>query len=465
MLRQLEKSFRNSGTCTPGCHILVAVSGGADSTALLHGLHSLASSLDIRLTAAHLNHGLRGAEADADAAHVASLCGRLGIPLVSGRANVRRRARNRGISIEMAARDARYDFLARTARRCGAGLLATGHTADDQAETVLLKLARGAGPAGLSGIPPVGRARGFPVIRPLLNLRRATLVRYLRKHRITWREDASNAGDAFLRNRVRHTILPAIEADLNPNVREALCRTANILREENAWLDGLAAKHLADCLLPDGTLDIRKLRTLPRAARRRVIRPWLTAAGVPPEVLDYTAIQRIDRMAGSARGSAHLPLPGRWEVVRRYATLAVQVPAGDGIDAYRVRLCVPGETDLREACLRIIAQRAPGLVKQRGGRPGSFPAEATLSAAAVGRKRLFVRTWLPGDRIAPLGLKGSRKLQDVFVDAKIPADRRKAVPVIECGGEIAWLPGYRVGRGWEVTDPSLPAIHLRIENM
>ena len=213
--------------------------------ALLLILHALAPVFRIKLTVAHLNHGIRGKSAAADAAFVRKLARTLGLPCVCGRANVPRLARKSRLSVEMAARQARYAFLSEVARTVEADVLATAHTADDQAETILLKLARGAGPRGLAGIPREGRVNGLRVIRPLLDIPRKDIVRYLRSRRQSWREDESNDSLAHLRNRIRHKVLPLLESELNPEIRPALIRTAEILREEDRCLDGMARACLA----------------------------------------------------------------------------------------------------------------------------------------------------------------------------------------------------------------------------
>jgi tRNA(Ile)-lysidine synthase len=456
--REAARVLREQNLTAPGTHILVAVSGGADSVALLLALHRLARNGRPALTAAHLHHGLRGREADADARFVRAVCRRLGVRCVVGRAAVRARARARGESIEMAARAARYAFLERTARRVGATQIATAHTRDDQAETVLLKLARGAGPEGLSGIAPCTAPAGRRVglVRPLLTVSRAEVEAFLKRLGQDWRTDASNVSRDHLRNRVRHDVLPLLEAALNPAIRAVLARTADILRAENAWMDAEARRACP----PDGRLTVRGVAGLPAALRRRVLRVWLSAQGVETERIDFETVERITRLAGTVRGTRSVDLPGGRIVRRRYGYLAVAqrgTPA-----AFRVALALPGTTELPQVGLRVHAAVAPGIVRARG-RPGATPARASLNRAAVGRRRVYARSWRPGDRMRPYGMEGSRKLQDIFTDARVPADRRGHIPVFECGGEIVWIPGYRVARDWTVPDAETPALQLAVE--
>ncbi|MBT3296818.1 MAG: tRNA lysidine(34) synthetase TilS [Verrucomicrobia bacterium] len=454
-------------------HILVAVSGGADSVALLLGLHAVQARLGFQITVAHLDHRLRGAEARADMAFVVALADRLKVACVTGRSDVRGLARRKGISIEMAAREARYRLFSRTARRVAATAVATAHTADDQAETVLLRLARGSGATGLGGIrwsgllsdrvPGASRAE-TQVIRPLLGTPRGAVETFLRERGECWREDASNRSMAFLRNRVRHELLPWLEERLNPSVREALWRTADILNEEDAWMEGLAASALVDGMDAIGRFDRAALMALERPLARRVIRKWLGLVGVPVVSVTFAHMGRIYALAEKTQGSRAVSLPGPWRVVRRYGHLTVE-QAAQGHDPLRVALNRPGETLIPEWGLRVVVQRSAGVVGERGESPGQLPAQASLSVAAVRRRRLYLRTLRVGDRMQPYGMRGSKKLQDILVDAKVPADQRGGIPVLECGGEIAWLPGYRIAHPFRVMDEDAAALHIRVERL
>jgi tRNA(Ile)-lysidine synthase len=454
-------TIRGRARVPPGSTLLVAVSGGADSVALLDALRRIAPRLRLRLAVAHLNHGIRGRAADADAAFVRALAKAHKLPCVVGRADVPRLARRRGVSLEMAAREARYRFLAAAARRTGADAIATAHTADDQAETILLNLLRGTGAQGLAGIPYVGTAHGRRIVRPLLEATRADVVAYLRRRRLAWREDATNRDPAFLRNRVRHELLPLLEARFNPRVRAALLRAGHIAEAEDAWLEDLAGRALAGCLAR-GVLSADRLRALPLGARRRVLRLWLARAGVPASAVDFDAVERLDRAVRRDRGSERVALRGGWTAQRAYGELRLRRAAPSPAPAFRRQLRIPGRTVLRGPGVEVTAQLAPGLVRERPPRPGAGPARASLSTAAWARRPLTARSWKPGDRMRPFGMKGSKKVQDILVDAKVPRAERAAVPIVECGGEIVWIPGYRIAQGWEVRDPAGEALQLAV---
>lgn len=463
MLDKVLTSIKKYRLFSPGDHVLVAVSGGADSVSLLHILHELSSELEIKLGAAHLNHKLRDQESDDDAQFVEQLAAHLQLPYIRGVGHVRRLAGERGISIEMAAREVRYDFFARAAKKAGAHTVVTGHTSDDQAETVLLKLARGAGAGGLGGIPRETMWKEIRIVRPLLDITRADVVDYLNGRGLAWREDASNANMEFLRNRVRHVILPMLEKNINPKIREALNRAAEIFQSENRWLDEIIAKRLAESVDERHALVVKTVKSQPVAARRRIIRMWLVEEGVPHEKIDFEAIERIDTLLQLHGRSTNIT--GSMIVKKRYGTLTLVPSEGTISESYKLELTVPGETMLPDQGLRVMIARASGLVKDATLKAGRLPATASISCDAVGRKKMYLRSWKQGDRMRPFALGGSRKLQDIFVDEKVPVERRGEVPIFECGREIIWIPGYRVAEGWEVKDQTRQALQISIERL
>ena len=462
-----------------GKHAVIAVSGGADSMAMLIALNETAPLLKIRLTVAHFNHHIRGKAAAADARFVKQIANKLELPFVIGELDVPKLARRDGISIEMAARKARYDFLARTVRKLKADAIATAHTADDQAETILLKLARGSGPRGLSGIPRETRINGVPVIRPLLDVTRAEIEAFLLERKQPWREDKTNRDLSYLRNRVRHEILPLLESNLNPKIRETLVKTADIMREEDQLLDQMARKALSKIAAPISrrtpgktkfALNVVKLRKYPLALRRRVISLWLGNCDVPAEAIDFDGIARVEKLAEQKEGSGQVDVALGWIITRRHAILAAvrgnkhtSESRGHRPVAAARKVRIPGRTVLKRAGLVITTSLNPGLMKQGKLRIGEFPAFASLRLMPLDKIRLLVRSWRHGDRMEPFGMNGSKKLQDIFVDGKIPVDERGDVPVFECKGRIVWIPGYRVASGWEVENPGDVALQIRVE--
>ena len=471
LLRTTQATIRDHDLLPRGATVVVGVSGGADSTTLLHALAELASSLHLSLVVAHLDHCLRGERARKDLAFVRSIARGLDLRFMSAHMDVRGRASRNGVSVEMAARDARYSFYGRVCRETGATHVATGHTADDQAETFLLKLARGAGQTGLSSIAYKTRRGPVTVVRPLLDLPRTKILGYLRARGLRWVEDETNSERDFLRNRVRHEILPLMKDRLNPQLRDVLIRTADLLRADDAWLEELAAGLFEDCLLADRdadkkgpSLDVAKLQLQPLAAQRRILRQWLQRCGVPPRGIGFAAVRRLEALIRAARGTRCVPLAGGYTAHREYGRLSV-VCGEDSKAMFSLRVPLPGELIVPEFGWRITTGMNAGLASPAGRRPGALPAQAGILRSAIGRKRVIVRSWRPGDRMLIAGLGGTRKLQDIFVDSKVPRRIRTRIPVFECAGSIIWLPGYRTAEGWAAHSSGEPAWQFRVEQI
>lgn len=281
---------------------LVAVSGGRDSVALLHALHALGHK---KLTVVHLDHRLRGRASAADAAFVACLAKKLGHPALLGRADARAYAAGRGLSIEHAARELRHVFFEACARRTRCRRVILAHHANDQIETCLHNFLRGTGVAGLAGMRPATSVGALTFVRPLLGIRRAEIDAYIAAHGLKFREDATNAGRDATRNRLRLDVIPAITRAVGPSFGDAILRAAEILREEDAWMESLVAP-------PPATLRVADLRALPLAARRRTVRRWLRERGVAE-----AGFAETERVLSLLDGPAKINLPGDRHARRR----------------------------------------------------------------------------------------------------------------------------------------------------
>lgn len=448
-----------------GRGVLAAVSGGADSVALLWALHAWSRRTGAGLSAVHVNHRLRGARSDADERFVRALCARLGVGLRVGRIAVASRRRP-GESPEMAARTARLDVFRKTAAATGRDILVLGHHRDDRGETLFMRLCEGAGMTGLSGIKAVRRlADGRTLLRPLLPFSREELRAWLRRGGRRWREDASNADPGIFRNRVRHEWLPWLAAHGRPGVREALARSAEILAAEDELLESLTARTLRRLLgaPPPGTgirrLNAEELLREPPALRRRVALHWLLEeAGVARP--GFETVERLLRLADGTQPP--FMLPGHLAARREHRWITARPPGDRTAPAeFDRRLATPGETMIPEAGLKAIAQFRRGIVRETGP-VGRLPSAVSLNPDRAAGRPLRLRNRRPGDRIQPLGMEGSRKLQDVFVDAGIPRGQRAAIPVLVCGDEVVWVPGYRVARAWRVRDARRRALRIAL---
>jgi len=413
----------------PGDRLLVAVSGGADSTALLAVLDALRGRGDLRveIAVAHLNHHMRGADSDRDAAAVAALARRFALPCFVGEADgLAGTATNR----EAVARAARFAFLAGVARDWGAARIALAHTRDDQAETVLLRLARGAGPASLGAMRTV---RDDGVIRPLLEQPRAAGVAYLEARGLGWVEDASNADESFFRNRVRRRLLPLLEAELGVDVRSRLARLAGQLREESAL-----AEQRIDTLLGDAPAGAGlALATVAAAAEGapRLLHAWLARAGV---LASTRQIESLLRVARGRRPSAAVDLAAGVRVVRRYQRLDLErapgLAASSGAVTEPVALAIPGVAAIPGWLVSSVVGAASPPPQGTSVAGESVVLDADLLLAP-----LALRPPLPGDRVRLV--YGRRKLADILIDAKVPRQERRTLAVVSSGDDVLWVPG------------------------
>jgi tRNA(Ile)-lysidine synthase len=436
--------------------VAVALSGGPDSVALTWLLRALSAGDGPEIAGLiHVNHQLRGAESDADEAFCRALAARLDLPVTVHRVDVAALARDRRVSIEVAARDARYAFFETAAAALDATVVATGHTLDDQAETVLMRLLRGAGTRGLSGI----RVRRGRFVRPLIHCRRADLRAYLAARGETWRDDASNADAGIPRNRIRHALMPVV-ADMAPGAVRALGRLAALAQDDEAALMEAAIKSMPAVVLSKRgagravEVDAAALSMMAPAVARRLLRA-LTAGVAPAAAMTARHLEAVLRLAGADKTAGHLDLPGV-VVDRRGVRLTLAGIDGAGVQqtagvAWPMRrLDVPGAVTLPEAGVVINVRAAAG---EAGDWSRLARTMAVVRAAAV-RLPLLVRNRRPGDRFRPLGAPGSRKLQDVLVDRKVPrSERDRVAVVVDSDDRIVWVAGVAVAHGCRVTAP------------
>ncbi|WP_145019697.1 tRNA lysidine(34) synthetase TilS [Geobacter argillaceus] len=445
MEREISRTIAAHRLFTAGETVVVAVSGGADSVALLDFL-ATGSGLGLRLVVAHVNHGLRGAEADDDERFVRGLAERYGLPMATTSADVRALSRQRRLSLEEAGREARYAFFEEVAGQYGAARIALAHHRDDQAETVLMRLIRGAGVDGLSGMRP--RSGDGRYVRPLLSVTRRAIVGYLRKKGLAWQEDASNRDQRFLRNRVRHELLPLL-ASYNPAIAERLAATAESLAADGELLERLTAERYAVCRDCAGEgLAVPLLRREPDGIRLRLYRRAIAAVKGDLRRLSHRHLQAIDRLVLAARSNGALALPDGVRITRCYDALTVTV--GDSGEDYGYELLVEGPG----------SYRLPGgwnLTVTVGKAPASWEGAALDTAwfdpVAVPFPWL-VRTFRPGDRIRPFGMTGEKKVKDLLIDLKIPPLERRSLPLVFAGGVLAWVCGIRRGAVGEVAPGS-----------
>jgi tRNA(Ile)-lysidine synthase len=423
-----------------GDRVGIAVSGGADSVALLRLLLELRKEIGIVLSVVHFNHKLRGAESEEDERFVAELAQRHKLELRCQSGEVAAHAAEKHLSLETAAREMRYQYFQGLLSVGGLNRIATGHTLDDQAETVLLKIVRGAGGRGLAGIYPrlpIPRSQfsdGSPsIIRPLLGTRRRSLEAYLLALGQSWREDKSNRDLRHMRNRVRHGILPRLERYLNPAVREAFAETAEIARsEEEYWKKEVA--RVLPLVWARGMLTVSVLVDFPLALQRRMVRAASESLGVR---LDFHHVEEVLALASSQPGSTKAAeLPDGWMVLRNKDELRFEMQMRTPRKSdYEYCLPTPGAVEVPETESRFEAVLVSGNAAE-GYNPEDLLDRALLAA------ELTVRNWRPGDRFWPAHTKVAKKIKELLQERQVAGPERKLWPVVVSGTDVIWVRGF-----------------------
>lgn len=463
---QILRADASLGMFPRGGRVVAAVSGGADSVCMLHALDALKSELGIEIVVAHLNHGARGADADADAAFTQRMAVETGLEFRGGKIGEDVAPPAGGGGCEAALRAARYGFLRRTAEETGASRIATAHTADDQAETVLMRFLKGASVTGLAGIRPVNG----PVVRPLLEITRKQVEEYCAANGLEYCTDATNYDENYLRNSIRRSLIPALESEYNPRLREALVKMARNFRRDSGCLESMAEDALEAAAAGRGAksveLDIGCLRGLSEAVLSRVV---LMAAygltGAEDARIESGHVDEVMELVRRPDAGASAAIPGGISVTRGYSRLVFRRDDGSD-DAGRrpsaeqmfIPSC-PGTYRIDAAGLTLEIAEAPfneELLKSDDAMTESF------DASIVDGRRLSVRFPREGDRFRPLGLDGEKKLSDFFVDEKVDRTRRGHIPLLLCGDEIMWVVGMRIGHRFRL-DPGRTGAVVKIK--
>jgi tRNA(Ile)-lysidine synthase len=431
-----------------GDRVGVAVSGGADSMALLRLLLELRKELGIVLSVVHFNHKLRGSESDGDEQFVAELAQRHKLELFSESGEVAAHAAEKHLSLETAAREMRYRYFQGLLSEGGLNRIATGHTLDDQAETVLLKIVRGAGGRGLAGIYPrlpVACSQfsdgSASIVRPLLAIRRRSLEAYLLALGQSWREDKSNRDLRNMRNRVRHGILPRLERYLNPAVREAFAETAEIARTEEEYWEKEVARALPqvwDAKEAGRVLSLSVLADFPLALQRRLVRAASESLGMR---LDFHHVEEVLALGSNRVGPAKCTvLPDGWVVLRNKGELCFEMQRDTPrkVD-YEYRLPVPGSVDVQETESRF------QVVLVSGNAAEGYNPEDLLDRALLASD-LRVRNWRAGDRFWPAHTKEAKKIKELLQERRVAGPERQLWPVVVSGSDVVWVRGFPASR-------------------
>lgn len=451
LIERVQETMQAHRMAEPGDRILVAVSGGADSVCLLHSLRDLGYEVEV----AHLDHQTREGASAADASFVAELCEQLGVRLHAESRAVEAEAEASPLSFEEYARRVRYQFLTEVAEENGCPIIATGHHADDQAETVLMRVLRGTSPGGLAGIPAVRASGKTRIIRPLIDCTRAEIVAFLDGRGIAHRIDHSNTDTRYLRNRIRHELIPSLTSEYNPRLSDALTRLAEVQRAENELLDDAAADFLNRCFEAGRINRGAFARGMVACQRRAIVAiAWRYGVECPFDrvetarafVMDGPVGRAFDLGGGVSLRNAH----DRTDIVK----------GSRETDPREIALVCPGETKAFGSVYRVrILERMP----EEPLAQYCTPARQVFDAAALG-DALTVRFRRPGDRFSPMGMGGTKKVKDYFVDAGVPAMDRDRIPLLLSAGRIAWVVGYAIGADFAVTKHSERLTEVEVLN-
>jgi tRNA(Ile)-lysidine synthase len=446
--RKVRELFKRQELLSPGDRLLVAVSGGPDSVALLNILYDLRKELELHMEVAHLQHGMRGAEAQEDARFVADLAAKMKLPFHLKEVNLLhiKSAAGKG-NLEALARAERYRFFAAVARQRRLGKIATAHTEDDQAETALMWFLRGSGLKGLGGMPThlhpdgtnTGSGNRLMVIRPLLDVSRAEIEEYLEEKHLNFRLDRSNQDPSFLRNWIRLKLIPQLKEKMDRNLASRLAHQAKLIREEDELLDALAKVALSETRNAEG-MDRGSLLKKGKAMQRRLLRLWIEVTRGHLRGLDFQHVEALLDLIKAGPPQSRLAIPGGWELVREYETLRLEKRSRSlkqqcGCYSYELRM---GEDlHVREAGLTIESRQIlPPLPT-----PPVDLMDVFFDSASFPNK-LTMRNFRPGDRFQPLGMRGHKKVKDFFIEKKIPLSVRASLPFLVLSDEVMWIPGY-----------------------
>ena len=428
-----------------GDRIVVAVSGGPDSVCMLDIIYQLKDDLGLKLMVAHLDHGLRPDEDDAETRFVKSLAGSLQLPFDIKKAG--RLMAQQESSLEERARHVRYRFLEEALQKFSAQKIAVGHNLNDQAETVLMRLMRGSGPSGLAGIPPL---RNEKIIRPLIELSRVEIESYLEDRGLKYVTDASNLEPRYLRNSIRLELLPQLQK-YQPRIVELLGQTAGIMRRDDECLEEMAKAWVKG---QDESGDGREIRfhlssfiKLPEALKNRVIRYALRETGGSLRRVSLRHIEAVRRLAAAEKPQAMANLPNNINVRKDYDTLVFDLVKDTEAQGFCCFLDGPGTFHLDALrCTISLEEKVSSALAEMNASPWT----AFLSAENL-TYPLMIRNFLPGDRFVPLGMSGHKKLKDFFIDLKLSSKARANIPILTHSNRIVWVCGLRIDDRFKVT--------------
>lgn len=460
LLKTVERTIFAHGMLNPKDSVVIGVSGGPDSVALLHMLFKIAPHFSLRLGVAHLNHCLRQNDSDNDAEFVESLAATFDLPCYVQKRDIRRYQREKKLSLEDAARHVRYEFLDHIANTYQYNKIALGHHADDNAELVLMNLFRGTGTLGLSGIPP---KRDEKIIRPMIRLKRADIIKFLDQNRLKYVFDRTNADTRHLRNRVRHDLIPVLKKAYNPKISDTLNRLSSIIRSEEEWIEDMVQPFFEKAVLRvrqnQIELSVPVLNGYHKALQRRVIRLALSKAKGDLRRIGFANIDSVIDLLVKKSAFGKIDLPAGLRIRREQDTIHIfrvqrlaldDYRDSDGWDAfsfeYQIEKFEPVFVKEIKAHIRFSEMDIEHMPDYRcTGQHANFFDKDALNLPMV------LRNFRPGDAFRPLGVRGTQKLKKFFIDKKVPRKERLKCPILLSCGKIVWVVGHRIDESVKVT--------------
>ena len=471
MKKKVNDTIKTFKMFSAGDTVLVAVSGGADSVCLLYLVKRIALEYNLKLYIAHLNHGLRGREANRDENYCVLLGKKLGIPVIRKKIHLKSKTTSEDI-----ARQARYSFLFEAANRVGANRIAMGHNADDQVETVLMRIIRGAGTKGLSGIPSIRQVNdNLSIVRPLISVWKKDIYKYLKKGKIDFVEDSTNKKPCFTRNKIRHELLPLM-AKYNPNIKATLQTIGSNISLLDDFMQGYAEESLnGNISRIDKCVNVaRKVIANAHPAVGQVIVRKIIQKYFPNIELDAKNTSRILLLAQERKGTSQVSIGQKLIVSRSYNKMTFSNMKDNEIVDFEKKIRIPGSSNIKIPSLdiktsilekkrhtqNVLKRDTNGLTLFNLDKKLCFEVEMDYDTIC---NPFLIRNVRKGDVFYPIGKGGKKKVQDIFVNNKISRNIRNKVPLIVSNGEICWIAGYRIGEKFKVTDKTKRVLKIKIK--
>jgi len=462
LMEKVKRIIESHHLFEKGEKVIVGVSGGVDSMVLLHILNSLRQELNLSLIVAHINHGLRPLESAKEAELVQRESDKLGLPFEYGNFDVKSLQKLKGFSIQDAAMRVRFHFFEYLLRKYDGQKIALGHNADDQVETILMRLMRGSGLKGLKGMIPL---RDGKVVHPLIEIWRDEIESFARENGIPYLIDSSNLRKNYLRNRLRLNIIPLIERECKVNFREAVLRTSTILRWEDDYIEKMVEEAYQRFVSEDGdkiSFKFLDYESLHMAIQKRFVNKILEKylmKSISAEEVELDSNQIFEALKNPPK-SFILQLSSGLYLEKRYDVISFKRGTFDPIPIFEVRLHVPGTTFIKEIGREIVSQEIEKMEEIQT--LNESPEVAFLDYQKL-EFPLKVRNFRQGDRFCPLGSRGTKKLKEFFIDNKIPNFERAGIPLLISGDNIAWIIGYRIDDRFKVTSETNKVLRISIE--